>query len=203
LDHLFIDCPFTQEVWTQAMHGLNAQTPSQLTVVNLFASWKGRSPHALKRKTMWAKIWYAIPKYICWEVWLARNEATFNNCLRPPTVVAAKAKALLLETLENRPHKTDSVLLPEEISWLGAPLKRVSNKKNTPRPCSDPEWRLRTPEQDFQKWWKNQGKVTIFFDGASKGNPGTSGAGGVIYSPDGQSKDNFSWGLGQSTNNQA
>jgi hypothetical protein len=112
LDHLFIDYPFTQEVWTQAMHGLNAQTPSQLTVVNFFASWKGRSPHELKRKTMWAKIWYAIPKYICWEVWLARNEATFNNCLRPPTVVAAKAKALLLETLENRRHKTNSVLLP-------------------------------------------------------------------------------------------
>jgi ribonuclease HI len=41
------------------------------------------------------------------------------------------------------------------------------------------------------------------FDGASKGNPGTSGAGGVVYSPDGQRKDSFSWGLGQNTNNQA
>jgi len=38
LDHLFIDCPFTQEIWTQAMHGLNSQTPSQLTVVNVFTS---------------------------------------------------------------------------------------------------------------------------------------------------------------------
>jgi hypothetical protein len=52
LDHLFIDCPFTQEIWTQAMHGLNSQTPSQLTVVNVFTSWKGRSPHVLKRKSM-------------------------------------------------------------------------------------------------------------------------------------------------------
>jgi hypothetical protein len=100
IDHLFIDYPYTQEVWTQAMHGLNAQTPSQLTVVNLIASWEGRSPHALKSKSTWAKIWYAIPKYICWEVWLARNEATFKNSLRTPIVVAAKAKALLLETLE-------------------------------------------------------------------------------------------------------
>jgi hypothetical protein len=129
LDHLFIDCPFTQEVWMQAMHGLNAQTPSQLTVVNLFTSWKGRFPHALKRKSMWAKIWYAIPKFICWEVWLARNEATFKNILRTPTVVAAKAKALLLETLENRPHKPDNALLPEEISWLGESLRMLATKR--------------------------------------------------------------------------
>jgi hypothetical protein len=94
------------------------------------------------------------------------------------------------------------MLLPEEISWLGTPLKLVSNKKNSSQPRSNLEWRLRTPEQDFQKWWKNQGKVTLFFDGASKGNPRILGAGGVIYFPDGQSKDSFSWGLGKITNNQ-
>ena len=42
----------------------------------------------------------------------------------------------------------------------------------------------------------------VFFDGASKGNPGISGAGGVIYSHDGIAKDSFNWGLGQNTNNQ-
>lgn len=43
----------------------------------------------------------------------------------------------------------------------------------------------------------------IFFNGASKGNPGTSRTGGIIYSTDGQKQDNFCWGLGQSTNNHA
>ena len=57
-------------------------------------------------------------------------------------------------------------------------------------------------EADFQVWWRKQGKVKIFFDGASKGNPGISGAGGVIYSHDGLTKDNFSWGLGKNSNNQ-
>ena len=55
---------------------------------------------------------------------------------------------------------------------------------------------------NFQQWWKSQGKCTIFFDGASKGNPGRSGAGGVIFYPNGK-KDDFSWGLGLKTNNQA
>ena len=43
----------------------------------------------------------------------------------------------------------------------------------------------------------------IFFDGASKGNPGTTGAGGVIYASDGSRRDSFCWGIGQKTNNQA
>lgn len=136
-------------------------------------------------------------------MWLARNESTFKNSLHSPIVVAAKAKALLLETMENQPYNPDRALLPKEISWLGAPLKRASNKNNPSRPCSKPEWQLWILELDFQKWWKKQGKVMILFNGASKGNTWISGEGGVIYSPDGHNKDSFSWGLEQSTNNQA
>ena len=44
---------------------------------------------------------------------------------------------------------------------------------------------------------------TLFFDGASKGNPGMAGAGGVIFDPGGSKKEDFSWGLGRSTNNHA
>ena len=36
-----------------------------------------------------------------------------------------------------------------------------------------------------------------------KETPGVAGASGVIYSPDGPSRDCFYWGLGQKTNNQA
>ena len=43
----------------------------------------------------------------------------------------------------------------------------------------------------------------IFFNEASKGNPGISGERGTIYSTDGHKKDSFSWDLGQSTYNQA
>ena len=57
-------------------------------------------------------------------------------------------------------------------------------------------------EADFQVWWRKQGKVTVLFDGASKGNLGISCAGRVIYSHDGLTKDRFSWGLGHNTNNQ-
>ena len=56
---------------------------------------------------------------------------------------------------------------------------------------------------EFTKWWKRQNKVSVFFDGASKGNPRIVGAWGMIYYPRGMLETSFSWGLGQSTNNQA
>ena len=46
-------------------------------------------------------------------------------------------------------------------------------------------------------------KVAIFFDGASKGNPGKARAGGLIFYPGGRLETSFSWGVGQLTNNQA
>ena len=44
---------------------------------------------------------------------------------------------------------------------------------------------------------------TLFFDGASKGNPGITGAGRVIFDPRGDKQKDFAWGLGRSTNNNA
>ena len=45
--------------------------------------------------------------------------------------------------------------------------------------------------------------ATIFCDGASKGNPGISKAGGLVFSPQILIESSFSWGLGTMSNNQA
>ncbi|MEA3408977.1 MAG: hypothetical protein U9Q95_01370, partial [Candidatus Eisenbacteria bacterium] len=44
-------------------------------------------------------------------------------------------------------------------------------------------------------------EVVIYTDGASKGNPGPSGAGGVILTPDGETIEEFHEHLGRTTNN--
>jgi ribonuclease HI len=46
-------------------------------------------------------------------------------------------------------------------------------------------------------------EVVIYTDGASKGNPGPAGAGGVILTPDGETVDEFREYLGRATNNVA
>ena len=61
---------------------------------------------------------------------------------------------------------------------------------------------MRLSETEFLEWWQSQNKVSCFFDGASKGNLGIAGVGGMLYDPGGMSKTSFSWGIGQSTDNQ-
>ena len=61
---------------------------------------------------------------------------------------------------------------------------------------------MRPPEKAFLELWQRQNKASVFFNGASKGNPRIAGAGGMMYYPGGMLETSFSWGIGQSTNNQ-
>ncbi len=119
-----------------------------------------------------------------------------------PLWVAAKAKAFLLEAAHQQFYKYDSLLLPEERRWLH-PLEPYPRKSLLTPQTTNLEWRRRDPEDSFTNWWRSKNLTTIFFDGASKGNPGIVGAGGVIYSSDGSSRECFCGGLGQKSNNQA
>ena len=116
--------------------------------------------------------------------------------------VAAKAKSFLLEAAQQQYFKEDPSLLPEERRWLGPLVPYLGKLPLSPQSATT-DWRLRDDDDTFQSWWRSQNLSTIFFDGESKGNPGDAGAGGVIYSPKGSTKDCFCWGLGQKTNNQA
>lgn len=107
-----------------------------------------------------------------------------------------------MEVLGNYPSKLDDTITTKERSWMGALLAWV-NKEFPTRPTYNPTWCIRIEDVEFQSWWRSQGKVTIFFNGASKGNLGISGVGGVVYSQDGSHIDRYSWGLGKSTNNHA
>lgn len=46
-------------------------------------------------------------------------------------------------------------------------------------------WEIRKEEQEFKEWKTKENKHILFFDGASKGNPGLAGGGGVLVSPTG------------------
>jgi hypothetical protein len=53
MDHLFVDCPFAQEVWKISLQGLNVTVPKQITVVTLFSSWKACYPHEVQSSSIW------------------------------------------------------------------------------------------------------------------------------------------------------
>ena len=54
-----------------------------------------------------------------------------------------------------------------------------------------------------QNWRTKIGINTLLFDGASKGNPGIAGAGGVIFDYKGSKQKEYAWGIGRATNNGA
>ena len=52
-------------------------------------------------------------------------------------------------------------------------------------------------------WMKERKLFKLFFDGASKGNPGMDGGGGIIISPEGNNEYEYYWNIGNDTNNMA
>ena len=49
-------------------------------------------------------------------------------------------------------------------------------------PARDHPWKIRADKIVFDSFWKSSTSAVIFFHGASIGNPGVSGAGGLVFS---------------------
>ena len=100
-NHIFVGCVFTQNAWAHILSGLLVSTPSNIEPINLFSNWQFRYPRTSSTSHEWRKIWQAIPKFFWWKIWLARKDLIFNSKVMKPELVAIKAKALLLEVVEN------------------------------------------------------------------------------------------------------
>ena len=87
-----------------------------------------------------------------------------------------------------------------ETTWLSG-LASSAQKVSIIRPPTLADWEIRMEEADFLNWILSLQVHCLFFDGASKGNPGPSGGGGVILMPLGSIHSSFAWGLGVETNN--
>ena len=159
------------------------------------------APFQLAKKTLLRTAWNWLPKAICWKIWLERNNRIFREQENNPAKIAIQARATLGDALDhNRSLKNTTKLLPEESHWLG---KIVSNLQNWTGPAQpqNAHWEIRLVERDFIKWKASLNEPCLFFDGASKGNPGAAGCGGVIIMENGNVISNYSWGLGTESNN--
>ena len=72
--HILVECIFSQKVWALILHGLPISFfPLTAELVTLFKNWQPMYPNTLSSIHVWRKIWQAIPKFIWWKIWLARN----------------------------------------------------------------------------------------------------------------------------------
>ena len=58
-------------------------------------------------------------------------------------------------------------------------------------------------KSQFENWLRERKIFKLFFDGASKGNPGRAGGGGIIMEPGGKVEIEYYWNIGYNSNNMA
>ena len=147
--------------------------------------------------------WLTLPKFICWKLWLERNNRIFRGTSISPIKVVVKIKALLGDFIRSRPPLS----LHSPFSWEEEIWFQSLNPGNfVDLPQRSPilqKWEIRKDKAAFELWRQEIGRNLLFFDGASKGNPGEAGGGGVLFGPDGNLKFIYSWNLGNESNNMA
>eukprot|EP00253_Pinus_taeda_P031912 PITA_31912 len=201
--HLFIECPFARNCWNLIAHTLS---PGDLPnhIANLQRSWKSLFP-IKKGKDQALRIWNSIPANLCWQIWNTRNNSIFND--KKPSIpkTIAKAVALISETIEaNGCIQSDPAHSDLKVQeWVRKfKIKPIINKKIGPSQAVQ-DWKLRGSKQEVENWIQKQNRPTLFFDGASKNNPGQAGAGGIIRDSQGGTLVKYEWGLGVMSNNKA
>jgi len=99
-----------------------------------------------------------------------------------------------------------NILQQEERDWYNKALienkLEAFNEKNNDI-AKNKEWKLWLNDEEMAEWIREQRKHILFFDGASKNNPGRVGAGGLILDPNGKRISTYEWGLGEMSNNKA
>lgn len=161
--HLFIDCDFSKEVWNLTLLGLPASPPQHSSVANLFTEWFQCYPHNIPNKSLWFHIWLSIPKFVCWEIWLAWSDSIFNNSTRSPAKSASIEKSLLLEYVLLHSQKSASSLLPSKKAWLNLHSPHPINKAcSLPPPLPIPSWKIREPEVAFKLGGRSKTQLQSF-----------------------------------------
>jgi len=202
MDHIMLGCPFAKEVWIQILN-LDLATHLPHSVHELFSNWNSLSPFNLTKKAQLNSAWGWLPKATSWKIWLERNNRIFRNQESSPNRIAAQARATLGEVLESNSSIKNSIQLQQnEIKWLTMLTSRIHPGSSRKAPETE-QWEVRLEDTEFRRWRSSLNEPSLFFDGASKGNPGLAGAGGLISSADGITINRFAWGLGIESNNVA
>jgi ribonuclease HI len=172
-------------------------------VPSLFCQWQLPSSANTQAKGPLAVAWTNLPKFTCWKLWLERNSRIFKDVCSSPSQVAVQVKAMLGDYIRSQsPFNIQAPLSMDEESWLHS-LSPEITMDLSPRVQSLEKWEIRKENSNFDLWCKDLGRNLLFFDGASKGNPGNAGGGGVLYGPEGDMKITYSWNLGIDSNNMA
>jgi len=210
IHHLFLDRIFAKKCWTIMSNLGNITWQPQQNIAETIQDWRRNCPWKDKRSKIVKRTWDIIPHNILWKIWLTRNKKIFQNKEGNVWKTCSDAHLLAQETMAAKYSgkiiaKDYSV---EERLMIKHILGRSGHQQSIQRTDRQHqhqtrEWEIRLPTQEFKRWIQSNNCPILYFDGASKSNPGPAGAGGVIIDELGEEICNYEWSLGEKTNNNA
>eukprot|EP00253_Pinus_taeda_P027306 PITA_27306 len=134
--HLMLECTFTLQIWTELLGTLSFGIVLPSSIPNIFTKWLQRYLGTPPKNKIIRVAWTALPKIICWQVWLERNKRIFRNHEQEAKLVAVKIKSQLKENL--RDIKDDLNLSQQDINWgsfLGLQFQNSANSISLLQDC--------------------------------------------------------------------
>eukprot|EP00253_Pinus_taeda_P015168 PITA_15168 len=210
LQHLFISCPFAAHCWNNIAPSAPSIWNPHHSIVEILNKWRRSYPWHSENQNPARRVWNAIPFALLWRIWIAQNSLIFRDKATTTRHVILKATSLASETIAVKlTQRIDpDRLWTEERNFISNLIDRSSiipatKIRKSIGKSDNLEWKIRLTKDEFGKWLQVKNTHSLFFDGASKSNPGAVGAGGIILDPSGVMVSSFEWGLGRLSNNRA
>lgn len=161
--HLFYRCSFSTQVWAVYSQWFSLPRPPDGNLSFGLKSWRRLLPTSKSEKAPCTNLYFSL----VWEIWNSRKRAKFQSSQPNLECFLARVHAILLDI-----SRKLSLKKPATAAFS-------SYSRSIQKPIQPPK----APHIQPVMWnAPPQGWIKLNIDGAAKGNPGPSGAGGVFIS---------------------
>eukprot|EP00253_Pinus_taeda_P028233 PITA_28233 len=176
LQHLLADCPLANQLWDRTSFRFQKNCRGEDDIVNALRLWPSQ-PYNCK---ILNQLWCILPGIVLWNIWKERNQRIFKSKHSNSEEIWRKIQQNIQETMALHTWtKDDFPTMDNERNILEnwqvqLPLDSLNNQTTIAQNRDDCQWQA-----------PPTGTFMLNFDGASKGNPGEAGFGGIIRDSEG------------------
>jgi hypothetical protein len=120
--HLFWECPFSIKVWEFVYREINHQIRWLSNFIPFLGHWEIYYQGSFHREPIFKILWKSMPKFVCWNIWIARNRLIFQAKMSQCQSVSCKSIAQLIEVM-----KTKNMSIEDQINWNTYEKSWISN----------------------------------------------------------------------------